>query len=124
MTESSQPIKLAVYAKKVNVLILKVTEQRKCLEREMRKLRSKGLSYAKPHWRDDKYLYLLHPSKVGEPRRREYVGTDPKRIAAAQAAIGRAEQYDALAHQLRQVEGAIERAAGALSAAVNALERW
>lgn len=125
MTESSQSTKLISYSRKLNGLIVRVIGRRKNIERDMRSLQAKGLSYANTHWRDGKYLYLLYPSKVGEPRRREYVGADPKRVTEAKAAIERAEAYDALAQQLQQIDRAIVVASNAIGEAVNALEqRW
>ncbi len=124
MTESSQPTKLVSHSRKLNNLVLETIERRKNIERNMRKLRDKGLSYASEHWRGGKYMYLVHPSKVGEPRRREYVGIDPQRITEAKAAIARAVAYDAQAQQLQQIDRAINLASRAISEAVDALGRW
>lgn len=71
----------------------------------MVELQKAGLVYATEHWRkgadgEPKYLYLLYPQKTGEPRKREYVGCDPVRVAEARAAIVRAGEYDELAGRL------------------------
>lgn len=68
-----------------------------------RPLKHAGLTYAKPHWREKKYLYLVYPCE-GADRKREYVGTDEQKIKAAHAAIARAHEYDSLALQLAQIE--------------------
>lgn len=72
-------------------------------QKRMAQLKRAGLIYATEHWREGRYLYLLHPQHAGE-RRREYVGTDSKKIKAAQAAISRAHDYDALAERAKRIE--------------------
>ncbi len=42
---------------------------------------------------------MLSPQKNGEPRRRDYIGCDAKRIEDARADIVRAHEYDRLAAQ-------------------------
>ena len=89
----------------------------------MRKLKAQGLIYATTHMRDQKYLYLLHPSKAGEQRKREYIGTDTKRIDAAIKSIERGKSYDALHKQLKSVDVAISEASHMLAEAVGVLEK-
>lgn len=87
-------------------LLGSIEARRQAINRAMEKLKRAGLTYATEHWRDGQYLYLLHPSKAGEKRRREYVGADPLRIGAARAAIRRAQEFDALALELKQLDRA------------------
>ena len=72
------------------------------------------------HWREGRYLYLVHPQHDGE-RKREYVGTDPKKIKAAQDAIARARDYDALAERARQIEATVYDGGQRLASAVDYL---
>ena len=123
MTESSQTNKLAEHAKRLGQLFLQAGAHRTTIERTMRKLQTQGLIRATMHWRDDRYLYLLHPSKVGEPRKREYVGTDAKRINAAKEAIARAARYDALKKELATLNGGLWKASRLLSDAVKEVEQ-
>lgn len=48
-----------------------------------------GITNATPHYRDQKYLYLIHPTASDGTRRREYIGADPARQADALARIAR-----------------------------------
>lgn len=73
---------------------------------EMQALEKAGLKYATPHYRAERYLYLIHPQHNGE-RIREYVGADPAKITAALDAINRAHQFDRLAEGLAREEAKI-----------------
>lgn len=94
----------------------------------MQALQKAGLIYATEWWRKDRKtpsLYLLYPSHVGEKRRRDYVGNDPKAVEDARAAIQRAKDFDGLAVEKRQLEGRLDQAADALKRATNILTgRW
>lgn len=73
---------------------------------EMQELQKAGLKYATPHYRAERYLYLIHPQHDGE-RIREYVGTNPAKITAALDAINRAHQFDRLTEELEREESKI-----------------
>lgn len=75
-------------------VITKLDAELATAQKRMAQLKRAGLIYATEHWREGRYLYLVHPQHDGE-RKREYVGTDPKKIKAAQDAIARARDYDA-----------------------------
>lgn len=99
----------------------------------MTTLKKAGIIYASEHWRKDrdgepKYFYLLYPSKVGEKRRREYVGSEPERIETARAGMARAAEYDSLADRERRLQHRIHSVAHALREAQGALNdksrRW
>ena len=124
MTESSQLTKLASHARKLNKTILKVADERKTIERDMRKLKNNGLIYANQYWRDDRYFYLLYPTKSGERRRREYIGTDPERINEARQGIERAKLYDRLKQRLAALDSAVTRAAHMLASSISELKQW
>ncbi len=66
-------------------------------------LKTAGLIYATSHWREGKYLYLIYPQRDGR-RTRKYIGSDPKRIADAQAGIQRAAEFDRLSAEVRAIE--------------------
>lgn len=123
MTESSQITKLADNAKKLDRLFNKAVGKRKDIERTMRKLKAQGLIYATTHMREKKYMYLLYASKAGEPRRREYIGTNARRMEAATRGIARRKSYDVLHKQLRGLDLAIGEASLKLGEAVKALEK-
>lgn len=120
---NNQLTTLAKSATKLPVQFGNLEARRLAIARAMAKLKRSGLIYATEHWRNGQYLYLLHPSKVGEKRRREYVGADPKRIQLAQAAIQRAKEFDALARELRDVDGVAYDAAHLLTDLFNTLRR-
>ena len=69
----------------------------------MKALQEAGLIYASEHWRDGKYLYLIHPSRDGQ-RERKYIGADAGKIAEAQAGIRRGKEYDSISREVAQVE--------------------
>lgn len=90
---------------------------------EMQALQKAGLKYATPHYRAERYLYLIHPQHDGK-RIREYVGADPAKIAAALDAINRAHQFDRLEEGLKQEEARISMAELHINAAIRALPRF
>ena len=82
------------------------------VDKRMAELKAAGLIYATEHWRKDaagepKFLYLLYPSRAGEKLRRDYVGSDPAKVAEARAGIARAQEYDQLADQQRGLTGRV-----------------
>ena len=89
----------------------------------MKRLEVAGLIYAAEHWRDGKYLYLIHPSKDGQ-RERKYVGADPAKIAEAKAGILRGHEYDQLATRLRKLERAAQAGQSRLDSLLSALADW
>ncbi len=60
-------------------------------------------------------------AKLDGERKREYVGTDPKKIKAAQDAIARARDYDVLAERARQIEATLYEGGQRLASAVDYL---
>lgn len=73
------------------------------LELEMANLEKEGLIRATGHWRKGKYLCLVYPSKVGTPRVIKYVGSKPRKIDLAQAAMRRAIEYEEIKMQLERL---------------------
>lgn len=63
-------------------------------EAEMKTLKDAGLIYAGTWYKSGKYLYLIHPSDGFGYRKREYVGAEPEKIAAALEGIERGRKYD------------------------------
>jgi len=112
------------HAGKLPELIERNANEVERLAGEMKTLKKAGLIYASPHWRAKKYFYLIHPTNA-DGRRREYVGTDPDKIADAHAGIERAEQYDALRQQydarlreLARIERELQHAVAGLQSLV------
>ncbi len=95
-------------ASKLPELIESLSNQCREIHAGMHELKSAGLIYAKPHYRQGKYLYLIYPMKDGE-RRREYIGADPKKIQEALQAINRVHEYEALSHKLARTEGCLSQ---------------
>jgi len=86
-----------------------------------------GLIYATEYWRpnaagEPRFMYLLYPIVPGEPRRRDYVGANPDRIAAARAAIERANEYDQLMIRLGALNSCLSSVTAALSKATSLLD--
>jgi hypothetical protein len=86
----------------------------------MQELKRAGLIYAKPHYRQGKYLYLIYPMKDGE-RRREYIGADPEKIKSALQAIDRVREYEALSSKLARTEGCLSQGQRELSQLIRTL---
>lgn len=70
---------------------------------DLAKLNELGTVRASEHWRDGKYLYLIHPTDSCGQRKREYVGADPDKIANARAALARQRAADELAATLKTI---------------------
>lgn len=94
-------------------------------------LKKAGLVYESEHWRKDgdgqpKYFYLLYPQQPGEPRKREYIGCDAKKIEDARAGIARAKEYDQLQAQLSTLTNRVHHVAQAMGEARRYLtgRRW
>lgn len=82
------------------------------IDTHMAELQAAGLIYATEHWRKDgsgkpKFMYLLYPSRAGEKRRRDYIGSDDAKVAQARAGMERAKEFDRLANQQRQLIGRV-----------------
>jgi hypothetical protein len=83
----------------------------------MTALKTAGLIYAAEHWREGKYLYLIHPSRDGQ-RERKYIGANAEKIAEAKAGMQRAKDFDALASEASQVERKLRQGSDRLRDAV------
>lgn len=119
MTIASECAKLA---ESLPELIAGLEDARKATADSMAALKRAGLIYAKTHMRQGKYLYLIYPMQDGE-RKREYVGTDAKKIEETHAAIERAKEYDALKAQLERIEQRLYTCRLHIREAVNALRK-
>lgn len=95
-------------ASKLPELIESLSNQCREIHARMHELKRAGLIYAKPHYRQGKYLYLIFPMKDGE-RRREYIGADPKKIQEALQAINRVYEYEMLSNKLARTEGCLSQ---------------
>ena len=88
----------------------------------MKKLQDAGIIHATPHWRQDKYLYLIYPMRKGE-RRREYIGADRYKIKDALAAVKRVDAYEILSQRLSRLENVLFQSYDELNRAVQTLGR-
>jgi hypothetical protein len=93
-------------AKLANRLSTMAVERKRICAR-MRSIEKVGWVYASEYWRDGKYFYLLHQVRAGAPRKREYIGTDAERIAAARALIRRGAEYEALKEHLARLDAIV-----------------
>jgi hypothetical protein len=107
-TESSRIEVEAVYdlARQLPSLLQRQEDELREVQEHMHALKAAGLIYAAEHWRNKKYFYLIYP-QVGGQRKRQYVGTDPKRIAEAKAGIQRGKDYDLLNEKVAAIESRI-----------------
>ncbi len=96
-------------ASKLPELIESLSRKYREIITRMNELERAGLIYAKPHYRQGKYLYLIYPMKDGQ-RRREYIGADPEKIEVALQAINRVHEYEALSNKLARTEGCLSQA--------------
>lgn len=87
---------------KLETAIRSLGAKRDELQAELDRLQSLGFCDAKPHYRDGKYLYLIHLMVDGE-RKREYIGADPEKIDEALARIERKSQYEELSRKHAEV---------------------
>lgn len=90
---------------------------------EMKRLDAAGRIYATPHWRDGRYLYLLHPTDTTGRRQRKYIGAQPEKVAAALTQVNNARQYDELRRQTDRAEAALRLAEHQIRQAIGELSR-
>lgn len=100
--------KIRAEASKLPELIESLARKYREILTRMHELKRAGLIYAKPHYRQGKYLYLIYPMKDGQ-RRREYIGADPEKIQEALQAINRVHEYEALSSKLARTEGCLSQ---------------
>jgi hypothetical protein len=79
------------------------------LQAQLDTLAAAGMTTAAPTYRAGKYLYLVSPMIDGQ-RKREYIGNDPERIAAALEMIERQHQHDQLKARLDAYTSQLNRA--------------
>ncbi len=95
-------------ASKLPELVESLSRKYREILTRIHELKRAGLFYAKPHYRQGKYLYLIYPMKDGE-RRREYIGADPEKKKVALQAINRVHEYEALSNKLARTEGCLSQ---------------
>lgn len=87
-TERVHAAGLIADAQKLPAAIDELTNGRKEIKQTVRRLERAGCIEATPHYRAQRYLYLIQPQRDGE-RRRQYIRTDRKKQRAALASIER-----------------------------------
>lgn len=70
---------------------------------QMRELEQHGITNGTPYFHQGKYLYMVFPMVCGK-RRREYIGSDRAKIAAAEGGVARGHKYRRLEQELIAVE--------------------
>jgi prefoldin subunit 5 len=65
------------------------------IQARMDELTNAGMTTSKPVYRNGKYLTLVSPM-IGGARSRQYIGSDPAKIAEAMAMIDRQQEYNNL----------------------------
>lgn len=83
-------------------------------------LEREGLVHAKGYWRSNKYFCLYSRSQKGK-RMLRYVGSNPEKIRAAQAAMHRAIEYDELVNHVDRLEGLVEQCNRSLANVISTL---
>jgi len=112
--------KMRAEAVKLPELIESLCRQYREILTRMDELKTAGLIYAKPHYRQGKYLYLIYPMKDGD-RRREYIGADHEKIESALQAINRVHEYEALSSKLARTEGCLSQGQSQLDQLIRTL---
>jgi hypothetical protein len=88
---------------RLNALAERVVE----LEGQIDEVQAQGMARATPYWRDHKYLYLVHQQCDGR-RRREYIGMDGHKQAAALQRIENWRQYQQLVQERKRAQGNLD----------------
>ena len=88
---------------RLNALAERVVE----LGNQMNEVQARGMVQATPYWRDQRYLYLVHQQLDGE-RKREYIGKDEHKQAAALQRVDNWHQYQRLDQQHKRAQGNLE----------------
>lgn len=99
----SDPLTLARSCDQLAAALRALDAYRAECKADLAKLIELGTVRASEHWRDGKYLYLIHPTDSAGQRKREYIGADPDRIANARAALARQRAADELAATLKTI---------------------
>lgn len=100
---------IAAQLRQLGALAHRLESERKALERELKELERRGLSEARPHWREGEYLYLVYPVQADGSRRREYVGSDPGRVEEALARVRRAALHSTATDRIGRCRQAMAR---------------
>ncbi|NMG32605.1 hypothetical protein [Aromatoleum evansii] len=100
----STPFDLARACEEIAAQLRALDDHREQCERDLTKLAELGTIRASEHWRDGKYLYLIHPTDSCGQRKREYIGADPDKVANARAAMARERAADELRVTLKTIQ--------------------
>jgi len=102
--------------------------KRAALATELAEIETAGWCNASEYWRETDKLILIHPTpRDGGKRVREYIGSDPARIAEARARLARYARRQQLAGELQELDKRLHLALDSLDAFNRALEgksRW
>jgi hypothetical protein len=94
----------------------------KSVEIRLGGLERDGVIYAKGYWRKNRYLSLYFPSHKGSRRMHQYVGCNPEKIIAAEAAMQRAIEYEELLGGVALLESVAEQCCSDLTSMISILK--
>lgn len=97
------------------------------LIREIAALEDAGIVEASPYYRDEQYLYLIHPTQPDGSREREYIGNKPEKVQAALSRVERFKEHERKVRDLHEVEATIKFVINRLEGILNILrsgDRW
>ena len=77
------------------------------LQIQIQQARTQEMVQATPYWREQKYLYLIHPKHDGQ-RRREYIGKDEQKQKTALQNLENWKTYQKLDQQYKRIIGNLE----------------
>jgi hypothetical protein len=81
------------------------------LVEQIQVLEAAGITNASPFYRDEKYLYLVHPTAPDGSRQREYIGANASKQTAALARLDRYRQHQDLTRRANTQREKINSAA-------------
>jgi hypothetical protein len=109
--------------------IQQLLDRRDELEAEIQELEDAGIARAafrscrNPHYREDKYLYLIYPTQPDGSRKREYIGNKPEAVQEALARVERFKVHATKSRELRDLESTLRSAGYELSQILERLRR-
>ena len=101
-------VTMAALAEGAPAAVASLLARRRAILEEVTHLEGQGMTDAQPHWREGRYLYLIHPTQADGSRRREYVGNDPARGGPALALVERRRRH----RELQQDRASPDRPSG------------
>jgi hypothetical protein len=115
--------KITEYPDLIAEQIRALLHKRDALKVEIQELEDAGIAGANPHYREDKYLYLIYPTQPDGSRKREYIGNKPEAVQEALARVERFKVHATKSRELRDLESTLRSAGYELSQILERLRR-